>query len=251
MSDRFHADFAAVLNGGDAGSVTAHFTDPAALRRMAVYHNTVVRSAIEVLRAAYPAVNRIVGADFFSPMAKAYWEISPPRNPVMATYGEGFADFIARYQPAAGLPYLADVARLDRAWQDAHQAAEYPALSPAAVAALDPSVLPGLAPGLHPSVRLCALEWTSYAVWAANRQPAPLPRIEARPMRDFALVWRHRGSVCHQPLSEADHVFLVSLAQMQSFGAAAAAATLTDTLHDAAALFGGLIGRSVFKGLPS
>ena len=36
-----------------------------------------------------------------------------PPQPVLAEYGAGFPDFVADYEPARGLPYLADVARLD------------------------------------------------------------------------------------------------------------------------------------------
>jgi hypothetical protein len=251
MTDTFHADFAAALSGGKSDALTGWLTDPAALRRMAVYRNTVVRSVIEVLRAAYPAVNRIVGAQFFSPMAKAYWQVSPPRDPVMASYGEGFADFIAGYEPAAGLPYLADIARLDRAWQEAHQAAEHTPLSPGMVAALDPSALPGLAPGLHPSVRLCATGWAIYPIWSANRDTAPVPRAQARRVPEYTLIWRPQGGVCPQPRSVADPAFLAARAQMRAVDCAAAAAARIDTSHDAAALFGALIGRSHFKGLSS
>jgi hypothetical protein len=42
----------------------------------------------------------------------------------MAHYGAGFADFIANFPPAAGLPYLADMARLECLYVQVYHAAD-------------------------------------------------------------------------------------------------------------------------------
>ena len=57
-------------------------------------------------------------------MARAYALAEPPRSPVLMDYGAGFADFIAGFAPAASLPYLPDVARIERAWREAYHAAD-------------------------------------------------------------------------------------------------------------------------------
>ncbi len=248
MSDSYHSDFAAAITTGDPSTVASWLTDPSALRRMAVYRNNVVHGAIEVLRAAYPAIERLVGTDFFAPMAKAYWQDFPPTQPSMSLYGAGFADFIAGYTPAAQLVYLADVARLDRAWLEAHHAADFPSLDPGQVARLAPEALPQLAPGLHPSVSLLSSAWPAYEIWRSNRDdPAPA-RIALEPEPDFALVWRHRGTVRHRALTAADHAFLGALAQGESLQDAASAAAEVDAAHNAAALFGEALANSILKG---
>ena len=85
-------------------------------KRFAVYRNNVVVGLTETLKDAFPAVHRIVGADFFRAMARAYVMVEPPRSPILLDYGAGFPDFIRQFEPAAVLPYLADVARIERAW---------------------------------------------------------------------------------------------------------------------------------------
>ena len=55
----------------------------------------------------------MVGDDFFAGMARPFIAGSPPAGPVLSEYGTGFADFVARWPAAVGLPYLADVARLE------------------------------------------------------------------------------------------------------------------------------------------
>tara|TARA_R110002051_G_scaffold259449_2_gene318853 strand:+ start:6251 stop:7006 length:756 start_codon:yes stop_codon:yes gene_type:complete len=248
LSDSFHSDFAGAITSGDTASIEPWLTTPSGLRRMAVYRNNVVHGVIEVLRAAYPAVDRLVGANFFAPLAKAYWQAFPPVQPSMSQYGEGFAAFIDGYAPAAELVYLGDVARLDRAWLEAHHAADAPFLDPGQIAQLAPEALPLLAPGLHPSVSLLSSAWPAYAIWSSNRGDAEPIQIKLRPEASFAMVWRHRGEVQHRALTPGDHAFLVALAHRQSLQDAAGAALKIDHAHDAAAMFGEALANSILGG---
>ena len=93
-------------------------------RRFAVHRNTVAASLIEALQARFPVVQRLVGEDFFRAMARAFVALEPPSSPLLFLYGESFAAFIARFTPAAPLPYLADVARLEYARGLAYHAAD-------------------------------------------------------------------------------------------------------------------------------
>jgi hypothetical protein len=48
-------------------------------------------------------------------MARSYVALAPPSSPIMLDYGAGFPDFIGAFEPAKCLPYLQDVARIERA----------------------------------------------------------------------------------------------------------------------------------------
>src|SRR3546814_5214850 len=75
------------------------------------------------------------------------------------------------------LPYLADVARIERAWIEAYHAAEAPALDPAALARFTPDELPALRLRLHPSVRLVRSRFPAMTIWRMNvgdGVPAPV-----------------------------------------------------------------------------
>ena len=93
-------------------------------RRFAVYRNTVAAGLIEALAGRFPVVERLVGEDFFRAMAHAYVTQEPPRSPLLFQYGGSFADFIAGFAPAAPLPYLRDMARLEYAQGLAYHAAD-------------------------------------------------------------------------------------------------------------------------------
>src|SRR5690606_15015602 len=96
------------------GAVMAHSAGIPA-RRFAVYRNNVVVGLVNALAARFPALQRIVGEEFFRAMAQLYVRAHPPRSRLLMEYGDGFADFIAAFEPAAELPYLADIARLEAA----------------------------------------------------------------------------------------------------------------------------------------
>lgn len=146
-------------------------------KRFAVYRNNVVVSLIEALADAFPAVHRIVGADFFRAMARAYVIIQPPRSPIMLDYGAGFPDFIRSFEPAAGLPYLDDVARIERAWTEAYHAPEASPIDPSAFSTVAPDELPAMQLELHPSLRLVRSQFPALTIWQMNigdGVPAPV-----------------------------------------------------------------------------
>ena len=115
-------------------------------KRFAVYRNNVVIGLTETLKDAFPAVHRIVGTEFFQAMARAYVVLEPPRSPILLDYGAGFPDFIGEFEPAAGLPYLADVAHIERAWTESYHAPEASPIDPAALATVPPEQLPQIKP---------------------------------------------------------------------------------------------------------
>ncbi|MGJ4909526.1 DNA-binding domain-containing protein [Bradyrhizobium sp. HKCCYLRH2015] len=137
-------------------------------RRFGVYRNNVVAGLTATLKDAYPAVYRIVGAEFFHAMARCYLSSELPSSPILLDYGSGFAAFIRGFAPASVLPYLADVAAMERAWTESYHAAEAEPVTPAAFAAVAPADLPALRLHLHPSLRLVCSAFPVLTVWQMN-----------------------------------------------------------------------------------
>jgi hypothetical protein len=107
VQDRFSA---ALLDPGQPvpGALVSHSAGIPE-RRFAVYRNNVTVSLVNALAARFPAVQRIVGEEFFRDMARVYVRAHPPRSRLLMEYGDDFADFIAGFGPVAELEYLADV----------------------------------------------------------------------------------------------------------------------------------------------
>lgn len=104
----------ALLDPGHAvlpGLHTWNGSDP--VQRFAIHRNNVMVSLVDALASTFAVTQRLVGEPFFRAMAQVYVRLHPPRTPVLSHYGHDFAEFVAQFPPAASVPYLADVARLE------------------------------------------------------------------------------------------------------------------------------------------
>ena len=192
-------------------------------RRYDIYRNNVSASLTGALASRFPATERIVGQDFFRAMADAFIRLHPPRSPVLLAYGEDFPDFVAAFEPARDLPYLADVMRLEAARGRAYHAADARPLDPAALAAVDPACLGALVLVPHPALTVLSSIHPMVTIWAMNVGERILGPID--PWRDeYALVTRPHLTVEVTPLPAADAVFFRNLAGGASLAEAVAGA---------------------------
>jgi hypothetical protein len=145
-------------------------------KRFAVYRNNVAASLIEALGDSFPAVRRLVGEECLRTTAGTYIARDPPRSPVLLEYGAGFPDFLAGFEPLAQLPYLPDVARIERAWLEAYNAPEAEALDPMVLARVAEDRAGDLRFTLHPSVRIVRSEFPALSIWRTN-VAAGSPRV--------------------------------------------------------------------------
>lgn len=171
------------------------FADAAPVRAgIAIYRRTVLANLHGALAATYPVVRRLVGDAFFREAAERFARALQSASGDLNLYGEGFADFLARYPFARELAYLPDMARLEWACHESFRAADAAPLDAAALAAV-PAELHGairLVPG--PSVRLVASDHPVLSIWEAN-QPDRDGTPEATSGAEHVLVSRTDGEV--------------------------------------------------------
>ncbi|CAM3270233.1 Putative DNA-binding domain-containing protein [Pseudomonas gessardii] len=151
------------------GLFSRNGADPAS--RFAVYRNNVHSTLINALADSYPVTLQLVGDGFFRAMAGLYVQAYPPTSPVLNEYGNDLADFIQGFAPAASVPYLADIARLERLRINAYHAADTPVADPQAVIS-HLQQLPSLSNvrlQLHPSVATLQSNYAVVALWAAHQ----------------------------------------------------------------------------------
>ncbi len=217
-------------------------------RRFAVYRNNVVAGLIETLRAAFPAVSRIVGEDFFRAIARIYVMHEPPVSPIMLGYGASFPDFIGHFEPAATLPYLADVARIERAWSEAYHAAEAEPLNPAALAAVAPEDLPKLRLLLHPSVRVTRSHFPALSIWQMNvGNGVPTP-VDLDTGGENAILVRPDAEVEVRSVLDGGAAFITALLDGSSVLEASKAALTADSRFDLSANLTGLLQAGAIVG---
>jgi Putative DNA-binding domain len=217
----------------------------AAIKRYAVYRNNVIVSLIDALAATYPAVQRITGVDFFRAMARSHIRATPPASPLLFEYGRDFPAFIAGYEYAQDMPWLADTARIERAWLDAYHAADVPPLSPDALAAVPPDTLGDLVFTAHPATGIVRSTYPAVAIFAMNRVEGPVTPLESSAAED-ALVTRPEMEVTVRLLPPGGAAFLTSLIGGESLGAAAATAFAAAPSFDLACSIAGMIEAGAF-----
>jgi hypothetical protein len=243
MSWSMQTRFAAALR--DAGmpvpaGMTA-MTGAAPVKRFAVYRNNVMVSLVEALRARFPALERIVGPEFFAAMARVFVTEHPPRSPVLMWFGDELPSFLERFPPAQELSYLADVARLEAARTRAYHAVDATGLDPARFAALDDAALGAIRVTLHPSAEIVRSPHPIVTIWAMNTDAIPLGPIESWHGED-ALVMRPSLDVEVRALPPGGAAFLLGLAAGESLAAAIAAAQAESDAFDLTHNLAGLIG---------
>jgi putative DNA-binding protein len=216
-----------------------------AVKRYNVYRNNVTVSLIDALAAIYPAVQRITGVDFFRAMARLHIRATPPTSPLLFEYGRDFPAFIEQYEHARPMPWLADTARIERAWLDAYHAADAEPLSPAALGSVPPERLAELVFTAHPATRIMRSQFSAVTIFASNRTQEPVGRIDAS-MPEDALITRPDLDVMVQHLPAGGAVFLMSLMAGQPLCAAAALATESFPSFDLAANIAGMIQAGAF-----
>ncbi|MHC1551607.1 HvfC/BufC N-terminal domain-containing protein [Phyllobacterium sp. K27] len=217
-------------------------------KRYNIYRNNVTVSLIEALSATFPVTRRITGEHFFRAMARFHIRTSPPTSSLLFDYGGDFPGFIERYEYARSMPWLADVARIERAWLDAYHAADVAPLSPQDLAAISPKRLGEIVLVPHPATHIVFSPYPAVTIFAANRSKGPVGPIEvAGP--EAALVTRPALDVTVRSLPPGCFTFLDHLIKGEMFNAAVAAAITASADFDLPSNIVGMLQAGVFAAI--
>ena len=217
-------------------------------RRFAVYRNNVIAGLVNTLKQAFPAVCKIVGSDFFEAMGRGFVRAEPPTSPVLLDYGAGFAAFITQFAPAASLPWLPGVARIERAWIEAYHAQEAVPLAAEAFMAIDVGQLAGIRLQLHPSTRIIRSPTPALTIWRMNVDggvPAP---VDVAAGGEDAFVIRPLAQVHVRLIPPGGAEFVLALAAGKSVTQALQSAMAGARGFDLSACLAGLIDAQAFVG---
>lgn len=210
---------------------------------MAVYRNTVLHGAVEALRANYPVVEQIVGAAMFQSVAVDHAIECPPPTPVLALYGEGFAEWL-EYQPwVEDVSYLPDIARVERMRVESLMAADAAPLSGTVAFGRD---VTHLKLKLHPALRFGWLSTPAMSIWLAHQRPLPSDlKIDWK--AEGALFARPEPNVVHAPrIGPAAHRMLSGIRLGERVGDAMTAAARLYRDENCDALFASLLNLGAF-----
>ncbi len=247
LSD-YQAEMAAFLTAAPGSPVSERLVTASAgaastaQTRLAIYRNNVYSRLIEALEATYPAVARLTGRDFFRFAALQFALAHPSRNPSLIEYGQGFADFLEHFEPAATLTYLPDVARLEMFWLEAYHSPDVAPLTPADALSAGAEYL-----ALHPSAKLLHSAHAASRIWEVNVGDQQIDGpIKLPPGPEHLLIVRPEATVEVRRLARGAWHYLRALNRGASRADAAAAARATDPGIDIDAHEAGLAAGGTF-----
>jgi hypothetical protein len=217
-------------------------------RRFNIYRNNVFVSLTEALVTRFPVCHALVGNEFFRAMARVFIELSPPRSPVLITYGDDFGDFIDTFPPARPVPYLGDVTRLEAERTIAYHAADASPMKVDELASFARCHWERTRVDLHPSIRIVTSPYPIVSIWEAHARPSHQSAIDGSTAED-ALVARPDLDVEVHRLPPGAATFLSMLLKNATFRAAADEAARADPRFDLVTTLSGILASRIIVGL--
>jgi Putative DNA-binding domain len=202
VAEGIAADAAAI----DADKLVAGDERIDAVDRLSIYANAYFYRLLDVLKEDFPAILAVAGPAQFHNLITGYLVEYPPGEPSLLHAGKYLANYISDTQASDHLPFLADLAQLERALIESFHAPEAPVLDRAAMQSVSPEEWPALRLRFHPSVRLIRASWRVDEIVDAVAQEAEVPAPAAG---DFTfVVWRMRAQVRYRVADRAEAVAL-------------------------------------------
>ena len=245
------AAFAAHLAGADRADLLAVVGGDtiAAAARLGIHRHHVFESLGTALAATFPTVQTLVGADFFRRLARDFVALSPPVQPVLAEYGAGLPAFIAGYEPAGGLPYLADIARLDWALNLAFHAPAGRRLAAADLSAIAIERLPSISLALSAGAALVRSRYPLDRIWQVSQPGVAGETVDLNSGGADLLILRRADDATFVSLSAGEAAFIACLVGARSLEVASGAALQVDPAFDLRISFARLLALGAFAAL--
>ena len=216
-------------------------------QRAQVYRNSGILACVEALRSNNLRLAAVMGDAFFSALARDYADAEPPSTRSLVGYGVSLAHFIAAAESEHGLPWLADIARLDRGWLNAHLAPDADPLAPGALAEIDGSTLMVSTLTMHPSLNIIDIEWAVASLWTDLKSgELPNRQMHLACRSEHVLFWRPEGEVRMRVLHPGEHAFLSSAMSQSPLGDACEAALAAEPSIDLSHLIAGAVSSGLF-----
>ena len=189
-----------ILAHGHAGKVGAFLNKQGGAsgeERMAVYADAYVARMMEALSETYEAVKHLLGNEAFVELTESYMEAHPSHSYNLNDVGESMPEHLSLSRFLEKLPFLPDLARLERQVARSFHAFEDAAFEPSKLAGYSEEDWERLRVYFQPSVVVISSCWPVFDVWNARKTPLSELNIvlEGRP-QDVLVMRRGLDVVC-------------------------------------------------------
>jgi hypothetical protein len=206
-----------------------------------VYRRNLRANFTKVLALEFPAVARLLGSERFAAVAAGYQQREPSRSGNLHGIGARFPAHLGQRLEPASLRWIADVAALEWAWEEAAVAADATTrIDPRALAALPPDRPWTVQLTSHPALRIVRSSYPIHSIWRANLPDetgciaALEPQFQLALDRgaESVLIERPASAVEVRCIPAAEAIWLEALVHGASLGAALEAALALDAGFD-------------------
>jgi hypothetical protein len=222
--------------------------EPEAEARLNIHRHHVLHSLTEALKANFPVVCHVVDPRFFAYAADAFIRSNPPTKPCLAEYGDAFPDFLSGFEPARGLPYLADLARLEWAAVEAKYAPDALAITAETLQHVAVMDYPNLAFTLDPSLRLLHAHSAVQRIWAAHQDEHEPETIDLGTEQAWLMVRRRNDVIEVVSIDPATFAFITAVQSGRPLAQAGEAGLAADPFFDMATALRRLLVEDAFAG---
>jgi hypothetical protein len=218
-----------------------------ALARVAIYRNNLHEGFTKTLGLEFPVIRRLVGQDYFRQLALAFLAYHPSRSGDLHHVGAPFPGFLQQQFANTEYSYLADVARLEWAYQECLVAEDSDWLDPQTLRNIPADAYSNLQFTIRSACRLVNSRFPILHIWELNQSDAELPDvIDLNTGPDHVVLVRTTAGLYLHRVPAGDFRLLTHLAAGQTLGRALEAVLGLDARFDLGAALRRCLGLGVF-----
>lgn len=222
MSDlaRQQAEFQrCILSGGD--TVLSEILDSPREKRetlFGVYRYAYGSRLVEALRNDHERLHLYLGDETFDQMGHAYVRARTSEHPNLRWFSQGLPAFLKASAPYCDHPVLSDLAALEKALNDAFDAAEGPVVELADMSGFAPEAWSRLRFLPHPGAARLDLATNAAAIWLALKNDEAPPEATKLEQPARLLIWRQDVTPMFRELPTEEAMMWDEAANGISFG---------------------------------
>ena len=177
------------------------------VERLDVYADMYFVRIHDVLAEELPRTAAAMGAEAFHGLVTDYLAACPPRHPSLREAGARLPDFLAGHALAGERPWLAELARLERARLELFDGPDADLMTIEAMRAVPAERFGMIRMRLIPSHRLLDNRFAISDLWRADSPGGTAPRAEPETL----IVWRRDVTVFHRAADADERRWLPAL----------------------------------------
>jgi hypothetical protein len=183
--------------------------------RVDIYANMYFYRILDALKEDFPATLAVLGAGNFHNLVTGYLLEYPPTEPSISECGRHLSAYLRRHPMRERAPFIADLARLERASAEVFQAPDAAPLEPDALRSIAPADWPALKFRIQPAAQILALDWQVSELLRAVEEHREWQAAEQGAVK--MLVWRSSARVFYRDLEKVEADALEAIARGATF----------------------------------